>query len=106
MTLKNNKKRVITQWKESMIKAKKGKQALSYTTHIFFYVPLSYFIYLFIYLFIFCSINSAMGVHLNKILQINTNKSVIPLWQGNIRSQRVLLFQQTVQYRVWMGLTD
>ena len=86
-----------------MIKAKKGKQALSYTTHIFFTYPSPI---LFIYLFIFCTINGAMGVRLNNILQINTNKSVIPLWQGNIRSQRVLLFQQTVQYRVWMGLTD
>ena len=50
--------------------------------------------------------NGAKDVRLNKILQIDTNKSVIPFWQGNIRSQRVLLFQQTVQYRVWMSLTD
>ena len=88
-----------------MIKEAKKANKLSLTLRTFFLrTPLLF--YLFIYLFIFCTINGAMGVRLNTILQINTNKSVIPLWQGNIRSQRVLLFQQTVQYRVWMGLTD
>ena len=91
--------------KESINKAKKANK-LSLTLRTFFLpTPLLLF-YLFIYLFIIFVHNGAKDARLNKILQINTNKSVIPFWQGNIRSQRVLLFQQTVQYRVWMGLTD
>ena len=62
-----------------------AKRQISSLLHYaqFFYLPLSsYFIYLFIYLFIYFWYNA----RLNKILQINSNKSVIPLWQGNIRS--------------------
>ena len=42
--------------------------------------------------------NGAEDVRLNKTLQINTSKSVIFLWEGNIFPQRVRLFQQSVQY--------
>ena len=92
---------MLSDLKNLLTRQKKATKLPLTLRTIFLPTPLLLF-YLFIYYFLH---NGAKDVRLNKILQINTNKSVIPFWQGNIRSQRILLFQQTVQYRVWMGLT-